>query len=423
MSADSLRKEITLGKSLLTRLINRITSDEIPENSLLALYQDACKRFESIKGKQDQLLNLSDLSAAETLGDEIISYQIDTQQKLSVISDKVNILASAQESAGSTTSNNGNHENHNFQLKMPELTLPKFSDNTMNIFDYIQFRTGFTSGLSSFKQITNTTRFMYLRAQLSGKAKSLIENLAVDESTFDTAIAMLDKEFLNRSEIFVATMANFMDRAPATNVDTACDIVLNFQTHITELKKLNYDFTGNEASMELVSMILRSKLPKFFSLELGRVCRKANPSYNEIFENYNHVKHLLHDGKVERKPSQSHKPPAVRQATSVNAPDRSQYANRNNNKIADNNTVKKCKFCSSGMHFSAGCTTYKTADSREKRAKSLNLCIRCLSGRHREDSCAGRNGRIPYPCKSCQSCEHVTPMCKTGFARVNATQE
>lgn len=430
--AEVLKREISTAKTLLTKLINKINSDVIPADTLTALYQDACKRFEAVKAKQGDLMSISESQndeVDEVIADEIIEYQIATQQKLCEIQNKYLTVSDNQ-----STNNADRTRIGTSYLKMPELKLPKFSDNSENLFSYVQFKSGLLNGLSAFPEMSCTTKFLYLRGQVSGKAYSMIENLAVEEATFETALNILDKEFQNRSEIFIATMSAFMNQTPATNLEAACEVVMNFTHKLHELKNLKYDFSGGEAGMEFVSMILRNKLPKFFTIEIGRLVNNSNPSYEQIIESYPRVRQLLQDFRKPKQLPESNPKPQGANRNAVNngsnykqASARSHSTPGSQSKDSSNlnnvikHPVKQCKFCNATEHFSAHCTKYKSYVQRNQRAIDLKLCTLCLSTKHTETDCPGKSGKIPYACKTCALYSHVTPLCPK--MQLNATTE
>jgi len=405
---EELRREIKNLKCSLTKLLNKLNPEaEHTRTALLAFWQDATKRFDKIKSKQEELLNMVDDELSEDVSNDNNNYQYETQIRLSDIQDRI-------ESVPQPTTSETETINTNIQLKLPELTLPKFNDNQKNRFHYVQFRSGFVNALSAFPAMNEASKFLYLRGQLGGKAYSLIENLAVDATTYELAMQILDKEFLDRTEIFTATMSSFFKLAPATDLDSACEMVLNFKTNITELNKLRYDFSEGEAGMELVSMILRTKLPKYFTVEVARICGNANPTYMDVLECYQKVRQLLFDSNRKVK------------ASSDNG-DRKFIAQRamigeRKYKNVESNVAKTCKFCDSHSHYSARCSKYSNYDQRLKRTKERSLCKLCLSSKHESEGCIGMRGKIPYECKICKSHGHVTPMCtKTNSVLSNAT--
>ena len=421
VTLDSIKREITTAKTLITKLINKINStDNLSVTCMTSKYQDICQRFDVLKSKQEVLLNMIDVTEVDALTDEVIDYQHDVQIKLSEIESRIN-----QNNANNieAASSGGDTNKTDIQIKMPELKLPRFTDNATNIFSFVQFKSSFMNALNALPDMTNTTKFLYLRSQLSGRAYSLIENLAVQDNTYETAMNMLDKEFMNRTEIFVATMSDFMNTNPVSSLEAACDVVLQFKTHLTELRKLQYDFDGNEAAVEFVSMVLRQKLPSFFTREIGRICDKANPTYNDIFDKYVQVRQLLSDGKKEHKVMNAPKLASSYNKRVINGNERKFVSDLAKNKIPSNaSSGKICKFCESKLHYSSGCNVYINAEGRVKRATELKLCTRCLSAKHSEPNCSGKFGKIPFACKICAQYTHATPMCKNA-ASVNVVNE
>ena len=410
VTLESIKREVTTAKILITKSINKLNSTEnLSLTCIDSKYQDICQRFEVLKTKQETLVNMSDVDELDAITDEIIEYQHDVEIKLS------NIKATIDQNNENNIEGNGSGNSNKVEakIKMPEIQLPRFTDNAINIFSYVQFRSSFYNAVSSIPDISNSTKFLYLRSQLSGRAYSIVENLAVQDNTYETAMQMLDKEFMNRTEIFVATMTDFMNSNPANSLEAACEVVLKFKTHLTELKKLQYDFDGNEAAIEFVSMVLRQKLPAFFTREIGRICDKANPSYTEIFDKYAQVRQLLSDGKVERKSMNTTRGTNSYSQRVINGGERKFVPDRSNNKIPSNvGSSKTCKFCDSKAHYSSSCTVYDKADVRERRAAELKLCTLCLSTKHLEVKCSGKFGKLPFPCKCCSQYTHTTPMCK-----------
>lgn len=411
VTVEMIKREIITAKTLITKLINKCNSTEnLSVNCITSKYQDICQRFEVLKTKQETLINMIDDAEVDGITDEIVDYQHEVEIKISEIKVKLDQINENNVEGVSR----GEINKSDISIKMPELCLPRFADNNTNIFSYVQFKSSFSNGINSLPDMSNNTKFLYLRSQLSGRAYSLIENLAVQDNTYETAIHMLDKEFMNRTEIFVATMTDFMNSNSASSLDAACEVVLKFKTHLTELKKLQYDFDGNEASVEFVSMVLRQKLPAFFTREIGRICNNANPSYSEIFDKYAQVRQLLKDGKVERKNVNASKATNSYNSQKVTSGnERKVVSDRPKNNIPNNaGSLKTCKFCDSKIHYSSSCTVYKNADQRMQRAAELRLCTRCLSAKHVETNCSGKSGKIPFPCKICSQYTHATPMCK-----------
>lgn len=421
---NQIKRELQAAKTVLTKLLNKLASDEISLSILQSLNSDAIQRFENIKAKQNTLITLVDDSENENMATRIVDYEFEIQTKISAINDRIKLQLEVPHAAETETDNSTFGQG--IFLKMPEIKLPKFNDNSSNLFNYINFRSAFLNGISAAPEMSESTKFMYLRSQVSGKAYNLVENLSIDETTFGVALAALDKEFLNRQEIFTATMGTFMDQPPANNLETACQVVLNFKTNLIELRKINYSFDEGEATSELISMILRKKLPNFFTIEIARSCGNSNPSYSNIFDNYQAVRRMLTDNKraaskttdAERAPPTQYKKQPDINRSQKNVPER-----KNSN--VDGKALKPCKFCLVTDHRSISCNKYRTVEQRTNRAQALKLCVRCLSPRHTAESCFGVRDKLPFACNECGSHSHVTPVCK-GYKPtriVNATTD
>ena len=408
---NQIKRELQASKTVLTKLLNKINNEQPPLATLQSLFCDVKNRFQKIKDLQDQLIGLTDDAENENMATVMVDYQFDVQQKLSVISDKINEQLETVTIANSDSGRNS--ISSGVQLKLPELTLPKFSDNKTNLFNYVNFRSAFLNAIMAVPEMMETTKFIYLRAQLSGKAYNLVENLAIDETTYGIALAALDKEFLNRQEIFNASMSQIMNQTPANNLDSACQVVLNFKTNLIELNKIKYNFQDGEATRELVSMILRSKLPKFFTVEIARACGQANPSYTDIIENYQQVRRLLADNNrsAPKKPeSDRAQLMQYKKQTDMSRYQRVAHERKTHN--GEGNILKNCKFCNANNHFSANCVKYRTHVQRINRARELKLCVKCLSAKHFTETCSGSRNKLPFACKICKGHDHVTPICK-----------
>lgn len=398
-------------KSSLTKLINKVNNDDrLQQNALIDFHNECCTKFSQIKVKQDNLLASLSEEEFELFSEDVAEYQYNTQIKISALQGRITPVAPVN----TVTVAERPVENY---LKMPQLKLPNFRDNTENIFSYLNFKSSFLNGVNSFKDMSESTKFIYLKSQLEGRALSLIENLAVDDTSFTEAIALLDKEFLDREEIINKIITIFLNREPVNSLDAACDLVLQLQSQLQDLKKLDYNLEDNEGSLQIISIILRTKLPKFFVTEVSRITDKANPTIKEFYECYQKVRQRLQDRKLTNNAEKKDK-----SFQRKNAKPENQYVRANvvgGASAVDSgrgNTLpsgtKACKFCNLQNHFSVNCNKFKTFSQRVQRVRELKLCEFCLSPKHEAKDCVGKDNKIPYACKACGLHSHVLPMCK-----------
>ena len=83
----------------------------------------------------------------------------------------------------------------------------------------------------------------------------------------------------------------------------------------------------------------------------------------------------------------------------------------NTNSSSVISSFKSCKFCSLTNHSTLHCKLCNNFDKRYQKAQQLGICVKCFSMRQKEKDCPGSKGKLPFPCNSCKTTEHVTPMC------------
>ena len=188
-------------------------------------------------------------------------------------------------------------------------------------------------------------------------------------------------------------------------------ILLRFE--LVDLQKFDLDFTleGSPGNL-LLSDIVRDKLPKFFLTELSRHSKNVYPKIKDLLENSSDLFKIL---STKNSNNNRNFPKTKKDQTGAIPKTFHNKSAPISNKTVLNAmpsstaSTKVCKFCNQNSHTS--CNQYQTVNSRVQRAKSLSLCVRCLSAKHSEDSCPGKEGKLPFICSACKSTAHAKPMC------------
>ena len=176
------------------------------------------------------------------------------------------------------------------------------------------------------------------------------------------------------------------------------------------MQKIDYDFfSPNTSGYDLLSHIIRSKLPKNIIIEIGRRTAVTYPKINDIFPHFFEIRKLfLININDQNSQSNSNK---NNNNSNVKSVPRSSNVNSSNSGANSSSNPKGCKFCSMTNHGSSKCQTFSSHSARVDRAKNLKLCSRCLSASHDESKCPGLEGRLSFSCAVCRRAEHVTPLC------------
>ena len=62
----------------------------------------------------------------------------------------------------------------------------------------------------------------------------------------------------------------------------------------------------------------------------------------------------------------------------------------------------KCGLCSSSDHTIINCDVYPSMEARVKLADQKGWCTKCLSSKHKMDSCPGKDASLPFKCYQCK---------------------
>ena len=92
-------------------------------------------------------------------------------------------------------------------IKLPELTIALFADNSNDSFEYFRFYTSFNNALNSFKGVTKAVKLVYLKSYLQGPALALVENLPIENDSYDLARSLLRSEFFDRDLVVNYTLS------------------------------------------------------------------------------------------------------------------------------------------------------------------------------------------------------------------------
>ena len=117
--------------------------------------------------------------------DKQIAAQVEQDNKFN---DKVKVCIARLSLIVKTAKNQGNPSTalsnaRNSLVKLPELKINNFSDNTSNNF-FFHFQNKFQTTMSSVQGVTPSVKLVYLKSYLEGRALSLIENLPIVDNSY-----------------------------------------------------------------------------------------------------------------------------------------------------------------------------------------------------------------------------------------------
>jgi len=326
---ESLREELnTFDAEIETYMLENVWDDDIydEQSSLCEQYND----------------NLS--SMIHKLKVALANLQVNCNEYNSAIaagsSDNLPML----ESSGVSTT----------KLKLPKIELPVFDGKPES---YNNFIVSLENILSKFN-FTPYERYSYLKQQVSGPARIIVESLPDGSLTYDAAKALLESAFSD------VTLQQFsvISRLAALKLGCTDD----FYNWVSEARQIDAQISRLNINSDIfMQFFLWNGLSDKFKQAFISVTNKARPSKEEIIEKsfdiYNCMKEsnsLVPKNTVTLATSISHDSPKI-------------------------NYKKGCWLCqivdrkSYADHKILNCPVFKTPESKLKKVKQLNGCTRC----------------------------------------------
>ena len=165
-------------------------------------------------------------------------------------------------------------------VKAPKLKMLSFSDNKIGPFSFYKFLSVFMNTMESLPDISNRDKFCYLKSYVQGKAFSMIENLPVNDCSFELALSLLKDEFLDKEFLINSVFSKITSVKPCVNLEENMEFVSLLKCKLQELKSLECTVESEEKfGLSLISHIVRARL---FPPLLEEVVRKTNQSYPSV---------------------------------------------------------------------------------------------------------------------------------------------
>lgn len=299
----------------------------------------------------------------------------------------------------------------NCTLKLPELHCDTFTGEGSSNLEYHAFMSKFNNVVGLRANLSDSTKFTYLRTYLKGYALKLVQHLQVTDSNYKEALKLLEVEFLNTNALVDDLFRKLLDLKPKFDGNYLGTklFISEIRCILSDLKIYKCDLLSKKSSLAFLSHIVFNKLPYVFKQELARKCDDNYPSLDDIFDNYVEVIKTL----MIRQSNPYVKPTGKSDHSQQNANNSSKSNSSVKQLSITNNKTsseprKNCKFCSSTGHSMMKCTKFPTFESRVSRCNALKMCTRCSSFKHKESDC---NSTLDYECATCKTKDHISAMC------------
>lgn len=262
-------------------------------------------------------------------------------------------------------------------VKLPTIQLPKFNGSYDH---WMEFRDIFNSLIHSNGQISNTSKFQYLRASLEGTAAQVIKSIQITSDNYDMAWSILCDRFDNKRLLVqnhVRALFNIdnISRESSNKIRTLCDDVFK---HLRSLKQLGEQV---DAWDTLIIFIVTSKLDSVTNKEWEKYKSDLTTSPT------------LEDLKIFLKNRAD-----LLETVETNVQEKRFTKKEQTRGLFSKQPLNVCIICKKD-HLIYTCQDFLCLDVKDRMAKAreLKLCINCLKERHHVKDCRSIGG-----CRKCR---------------------
>ena len=92
------------------------------------------------------------------------------------------------------------------KLPLPPIQIQTFENNSENPFSYYTFKKSFKNAIAGMSNLTGAQKLIYLKGYLTGEAWNLVENIPMEDDSFDQAVKLLDINFMEKELVIDKTL-------------------------------------------------------------------------------------------------------------------------------------------------------------------------------------------------------------------------
>ncbi|KAG0434737.1 hypothetical protein DMUE_5054 [Dictyocoela muelleri] len=424
----TLKRKRSARKGVITRILNDFNTLASPSKLQIENILSSMNRYkqeiiildEEIISEHDNLSDLDDQQYADLLvsNDDyindvnlnILNVQNKYEEIIKLKEQELNSnLVEAMKDC--SVQNLSIHDNES-RPKLPTLEIPIFDGDKTK---FQPFLDKFNSAIGNKSSVANVDKFCYLLKYLKGGALKLVEALPVVDSTYETALQILNKTYLNLDEIKYELALKLINlKLCKDNYEDLFNFYCELECLLGQIS--NYKLNIEESSW-LIETIVFSRIPLTVREMFQNKINKTYPNLESIRENFPTILSLYKSTKTSTPPKYNnsdntrsnyvHNNKQTRSNVEIK-PERPHASLQSfNNNVTVSASNFKCKFCSSVEHNSSSCDKYSNYEARVKRCDQLKLCQKCTGENHNKKEC---KTKLKYKYRECSD-DHVVSMC------------
>ncbi|MCP4991916.1 MAG: DUF1759 domain-containing protein, partial [Colwellia sp.] len=261
-------------------------------------------------------------------------------------------------------------------FNLPNLVLPKFEGDPTQ---WTSFWDIFKCSVHDNKDLGDIQKFSYLRGQLEGEAKQLLEGFKLESANYNAAVNLLLENYGQKERVKASLVTNLCElRSPNYNVEELKSFYASMESLLRTLDSMNV------TREEMCATIILNKLPSPMKENIKRELKSNILKVEEIVKLYQTEVFSMEGAYA------THIDRAQATATFSVSQDRTGR---------DRGYNFACLLCNKVNHPWFRCGQYMHANQKIKRAKQLQRCVGCMASDHGEKGCT--NPKV----QACNSCK------------------
>ena len=283
-------------------------------------------------------------------------------------------------------------------LKLPKVPLPTFQ-NAINE-NLKKFLRSFESIVNKHN-LTSYEKFIYLKNQLAGGPRTLVDSLDVEKQNYETAKQLLEKAFDCKQTAKFETIERLSRLKLPYDQDP--------YTFIGEMRSIITEFENLEIKTEeVIQYFLWNGLNDRFQNHIISITNKNKPNLKEIEDNIFEAteRYIRQNTKYKKNTKNETKNDSASGKTKSDTTSMAVNIEREGSKKG-----KFCMLCKKDNkpyeHFMSACREYSTPRAKFDKLKALKGCTKCSFINHESKNCTFK---FTSRCKGCNG-NHMTYLC------------
>ena len=279
-------------------------------------------------------------------------------------------------------------------IKLPPLHLPKFSGDIQGWPEFISL---FDSSIHNSVSLQDSQKLQYLLSCLSGEPKTMVSSISIVNENYEVVRTLLKARYENQ-RVLISTLLKrltSLDKVHADNLVELKKFRSNYSAVLESLKTMR-------VSIENWDPLLIHLLVQLFDKTLRREWEDKLSGKTE-FPKLQFLDSFL-DDRIHICEVMAVDTPKTQKVEAAKTPRSPGDFHKKTVHHGSTNDVKplKCLLCSQN-HSLSKCSKFLSFSPKQRydQARSLNLCLNCLSSSHRVAECFSE-----FTCRTCHKKHH-----------------